>query len=157
MKSKEIIEQEIDLKEITSCHTVWHKFSNWMTKTFGSDLYGEWKVMEVPGKNGKMKKAFRYRDFNEYTFSQRLSGYETMVKIEKYVKRFCPEIKVVPCDDSVYAGSYILLVPHPKHGITVMFIPQCTSIQNQFFLYENHYKKLMSALREMKHVYKDSL
>lgn len=72
---------------------------------------------------------------------------------KEFVKRCCPEIKIVRCDDSNYAGSDLLLIPHPKHGITIMFIPQCTSIQNQFFLYENHYISLVRELNKMGKVY----
>ena len=77
-----------------------------------------------------------------------------MCKINKYVAKKCHEIKIINCDDSVHAGSDILLIPHHSHGITVIFIPQCTNVQNQFFLYENHYKMLLKALKEMADVYK---
>ncbi len=40
-----------------------------------------------------------------------------------------------------------------ENGITMLFVPQSTTIQNQFFLYDNHYKDLMKALKEMKEVY----
>lgn len=87
--------------------------------------------------------------------SRRLVGYDVMCKVEKFIKRYCPEIKIIGCDDSVYSGSYILLIPHPNHGITLMFIPQCTTIQNQFFLYEGHYNQLIKALEEMKNIYEN--
>lgn len=137
-------------------HKTWHKFEKWLTKTFGKDLYSEWKFMEFPQTNGKIKKI-KYRDFNEYELSKRLSGYEAMCKIEKYINKYQPEIRIVKCDDSMYAGSFILLIPHPTHGITVMFIPQCTSIQNQFFLYEGHFKMLMKELTLMKKIYKEKV
>jgi hypothetical protein len=108
--------------------------------------------MEFKLKNGKTKKI-KYKEFNEAELSRRLVGYEVLEKMEKYVSRHCKEIKVVRCDDSLYAGSSIFLIPHPKHGITMLFVPQCTTIQNQFFLYDNHYKDLMKALKEMKEVY----
>jgi hypothetical protein len=108
--------------------------------------------MEFKLKNGKIKKI-KYKEFNEAELSRRLVGYEVLEKMEKYVARHCKEIKVVRCDDSLYAGSRIFLIPHPKHGITMLFVPQCTTIQNQFFLYDNHYKDLMKALKEMKEVY----
>lgn len=138
--------------EIKTTHQIWHKFSNWMIKTFGKDLHGEWEFMEVTGNNGK-KVKLKHRSFNDLELSRRLVGYEAMCKVEKFVKRACPEIKIIRCDDSVYSGSDILLIPHPNHGITVIFIPQCTTIQNQFFLYKSHYKELMKALKEMGTVY----
>lgn len=138
-------------------HKVWHKFQNWLIKTFGKDLYGEWNSFEVPVEGSKKKKKVKFRNFNEYELSKRLVGYEVMKKVEKFVKKSCPEIKIIHCDDSVYAGSDILLIPHPKHGITIMFIPQCTSIQNQFFLYKGHYDMLMKELTKMQKVYKGSI
>jgi len=132
-------------------HKIWHKFSGWLIKTYGKDLHGKWirHKMKVDGKI----KTFKYRSFDDYQLSQRLCGYEVMVRIEKYIKRSCPEIKIVHCDDEIHAGSILLLIPHPKHGITMMFIPQLTGIQNQWFLYGGHYKMLMSTLEEMKYVY----
>lgn len=133
-------------------HRIWHKFSGWLTKTYGKDLYGDWVRNKIKTPEGK-KITFKYRNFDDYKLSQRLCGYEVMERIEKYVKRCCPEIKIVYCDDEVYATSIILLIPHPKHGITMMYIPQLTGIQNRWFLYGNHYKMLMTALEEMKYVY----
>jgi hypothetical protein len=148
------IKESVD-KIVGETHKTWHKFSGWIGKTFGDDLIEE-RTINLPLKNGKTK-SIKYKDLNELELSKRLVGYEVMEKIEKYVARHCKDIKVVRCDDSVYAGSSLILVPHPKHGITIIFIPQCTNIQNQFFLYENHYKDLMKALREMKEVYKGSI
>lgn len=150
MSRKYIISKHPD-----TTHAVWHKFYDWAVKTFGKDLHGEWQTLELKHpKTGKVKKI-RHRSFNDWELSKRLVGYEAMVKVERFIKRSCPEIKIVRCDDSYYAGSYILLIPHPKHGITMMFIPQCTSIQNQMFLYDNHYKMLMKELAKMKTVYKN--
>ena len=71
-----------------------------------------------------------------------------MTTIEEYVKKH-PQIKIVRCDDSAYAGSDIVLIPHPKHGIRVMFFPQCTPIQNEFFLYGSDFQNLITALIKM--------
>lgn len=144
-------ETKLDVK-IKTTHQIWYKFSNWMIKTFGKDLHSEWDFIEVIGNNGK-KVKLKHRSFNDLELSRRLVGYDAMCKVEKFVKRACPEIKIIRCDDSVYAGSNILLIPHPNHGITVIFIPQCTTIQNQFFLYKNHYKELMKSLKQMGTIY----
>ena len=152
---KEIPQKEL-MAKMKSTHAVWHKFSNWLEKTYGEGLYGEWQYSEIVGDNGK-KYKWKYRGFNDYELSKRLVGSEVMDKIEKYVKRSCPEIKILRCDDDHHATSFLLLVPHPKMGITVMYIPQCTSVQNTFFLYENHCNNLIKALTEMKSVYKGSL
>lgn len=142
------------MKEIKEMHKVYHKFQKWLVKNFGNDLYGEYKTIRIKQENGHYK-SFKWRDYNEYELSKRLCGYEVMERIEKYVKRSCPEIKIVYCDDDMHATSIILLIPHPSHGITMMFIPQLIGIQNQLFLYGNHHKELMRVLEEMKHVYDD--
>lgn len=132
-------------EEIISTHEVYHKFGKWLTKHYGEDLYGEWQYIAGT--------KFKYRFLDEEKLSKRLVGYDVMYKVERYVKRYLPEIKVIHCDDAVYSSSIILLIPHPTHGITIMFIPNCTDIQNQFFLYENHFINLMSALSSMSGVY----
>lgn len=148
------IETEKDiLTKAKEPHKIWSKFSKWIIRTFGKDLHGEWQFMEYHKENGRKSKV-KYRSFNELELSRRLVGYDVMLKVETYIKKHCPEIRIVHCDDSVYASSNILLIPHPNHGITVIFIPQCTSVQNQMFLYERHFKDLMSALEDMKKVYK---
>jgi len=145
------VEEKLDV-EMKTTHQIWHKFSNWVVKTFGKDLHGEWEFIEGIGANGK-KFKIKHRSFNDLELSRRLTGYEAMCKVEKFVKKCCPEIKIIRCYDSIYAGSDILLIPHPNHGITVIFIPQCTTVQNQFFLYKNHHKELVKALKEMGNVY----
>ncbi len=143
-------------KDANKSHKVWHKFSNWLIKTYGKDLHGKWEYIKFKDAKGKQIKL-KHRSFNELELSRRLAGYEVMCKVKKYVNRYCPEIKIINCDDSVYSGSDILLIPHPAHGITIIFIPQCTAVQNQFFLYKGHYTMLMKELRSMKSVYKNQL
>jgi hypothetical protein len=138
------------------CHKVWHRFYGWLMKTYGKDLYTDGKPIKYKDDKGK-EKEFKFKHFNEFELSRRLGGTEVIDKVEKYVKKYCPEIKIVRCDDSYYAGSIILLIPHPHHGITMMFIPQCSGIQNQMFLYDGHFKMLMKELNEMKSVYKNSI
>ena len=134
-------------------HKVWHKFYKWTSKTFGKDLYSEWKYMEFGGTRKKLK----YRNFDDNKLYERLGGYEAMKKIEQYVKRYCPEIKIVPCDDEVFASSFLLLIPHPKMGISIIFVSQLSSIQNFFFLYKGHCDCLINTLNEMKYVYEGVL
>jgi hypothetical protein len=143
------------IKETDANHAVWHKFYNFISRAYGKDLYGKWQVMKIQNKDTGKKSYYKYRDFNEYELSKRLVGYEVMKKIDKYVQKN-PQIKRIPCDDSMYAGSDILLIPHIRHGITMIFIPQCTSIQNQMFLYQGHYKNFMKELKNMSYVYKNS-
>jgi hypothetical protein len=149
MKVRSINKSETFIEKALTTHSVWHKFSKWMIKSFGNDLYGEWQYLEV-----EKGKKLKYRNFNQFTLSQRIVGYDIICKIEKYVSRYCKEIKIINCDDDTHSGSIILLIPHPSHGITVFFIPQNTKVQNQFFLYESHCKNLIAELNKMKKVYK---
>jgi hypothetical protein len=147
-KNKEISEIH-DLTKLT--HGVWHKFSNWLIKTYGQDLHGEWLYLD------NINKKYKYRLFDDAKLAKRLVGYDVMSRVESYCKRYCPEIKILSCDDSVHASSTLLLIPHPTMGITVIFIPQCTGIQNQFFLYKRHCENLIDALTEMKQVYEKQI
>mgnify|MGYP001768361592 CR=1 FL=1 len=141
------------IENAKSVHKVYHQFQNWLAKTYGKDLYSKWIVNTVTLSDGT-KKKLRYRNFNEYELNKRLVGYEVIENIERYIKRYCKEIKIIRCDDSYYSGSILLLIPHINHGVTVMFIPQCTTIQNRFFLYGEDYKELINGLEKMKYVYK---
>ncbi len=149
--AKKIKKKDI-FAEAKSSHKVWHKFSNWLVKTYGKGLHGKWRTQTIKDINGKIHKL-KSRSFNDFELSKRLVGYEVQLRVERYVKRYCPEIKIVGCDDDHYASSDLLLIPHPNHGITIIFIPQCTHTQNQFFLYGNHHKILMKELKSMKYVY----
>ncbi len=151
--AKKVKEEDI-FKTAESCHKIWHKFSDWLVRTYGKDLHGEWKTQIVKGKNGK-KYKFRDRTFNDLELSRRLIGYDVQIRVERYAKRFCPEIKIVRCDDEIYSSSCLVLVPHPEHGITIIFIPQNTVIQNQFFMYGGHCKMLIKELKAMSYVYKN--
>lgn len=64
-----------------------------------------------------------------------------------------PEIKLVRVDDSHFCGSDLILIPHPDMGITVLFNPQCSRDNNEFFMYPGHIDHLISVLQEMKETY----
>lgn len=133
-------------------HKVWHKFYKWLQKTFGNDLYSEWRVMVFKNPKTNRNKKIKYRNYDEVELSRRLIGYEVMERIEKYIKRNAPEIKICWCDDTIFASSMILLIPHSNHGITMMFIPQLGIVQNQLFLYDNHCQMLTNELEKMKEI-----
>jgi hypothetical protein len=151
-KKTKILDDKL-IESVNATHKVWHKFYNWLVKTYGKDLHGKQEVIKIKAADGKVHK-FKTRSFNDLELSRRLVGYDVMVKIERYVSRYCPEIKIVHCDDDHHAGSDLLLIPHIKHGISIIFIPQCTDTQNRFFLYESHCKELMKELKAMSYVYK---
>ncbi len=90
--------------------------------------------------------------FDGNVLSEKMSGYECMNELDKYVKEH-PEVVLVPTDDSVFASSYFVLVPHPDMGITIVFVPQCTTIQNQMFMYSRHSDILIEEITKMKEKY----
>lgn len=136
------------LEQAAECHEHYYKFFKWLQRTYGKDLFGEPEFVTI----GKRK--IKLPTFDRNKLATRLVGYDAIVKIERYVKRYIPVIKILHCDDAVYASSIILLIPHPKHGITVLFIPQCVPVQNQFFLYQSHSIRLLKAITDMKKRYK---
>jgi hypothetical protein len=83
-------------------------------------------------------------------YHKEMIGYEAMQKVEKYVESN-PQITITFCDDAYYSSSILVIVPHPNHGNTVFFMPQCTTHQNHFFLYPSHQKMLMEALTKHTH------
>jgi hypothetical protein len=137
------------MKEIEEVHKIWKKFHRFLINKYGEDCRTKPTVYTFG------KKKVEIGGLNEFKLSKKLVGYDVMQDIEKYAKRN-PDIKVIRCDDAVYASSMIVLIPHPKHGITMMFIPQCTEIQNRMFLYKNHFDWLMEELNKMKNIYKGS-
>lgn len=104
-------------------HSVYHKFCRWAEKQFGK----EWEDPKV------------------------FSGHEVMEKVEAYAKKN-PQISIAHCDDDMFSGSLLVVIPHQEMGNTVLFIPQLTYRTNRFFLYPNHQKSLIKALTENTHM-----
>ena len=101
-------------------HKIWHDFNKFVTAKLGLN------------------------SVNDINFS----GYDIIEQIENYVNTN-KQIKLIWVYDSVHASSIILLVPHPTFGITILYVPQCTTHQNEFFLYQQNRKTLMSELQTM--------
>lgn len=78
-----------------------------------------------------------------------LAGFEDQELVESYASEH-PEIKIVGVDDNDFCSSDLVLIPHPTMGITALFIPQCTTIQNRFFMYPGHIFSLEKAITELK-------
>jgi hypothetical protein len=95
-----------------------------------------------------------YLDFCEQMLGEgnfdtsKLSGYDDIEKIEAYSRKH-PKIKVINVDDDNYAGAILVLIPHPEHGVTAIFVPQCTRIGNTFFMYPSMIMNVAKALQEM--------
>ena len=130
-------------KEADTIHKIWHKFCKHMSRWYYREEQEFHYVDNEIVYTGKT-----YKEFD----STKLVGYDAMTRVEKYVKNH-PEIKIVHVDDSVYAGSYLVLVPHPILGITMMFIPQCTTTANEWFLYPGALESLQETLVAMMQEY----
>jgi hypothetical protein len=92
--------------------------------------------------------AWKFHDFLEKNFGKdwkNLYGWDAIEKIRKYAEKN-KQIKICPCDDDHFSSSILILIPHFKMGHTVIFVPQNSITQNQFFLYPNHRNKLIEVL-----------
>jgi hypothetical protein len=125
-------------------HKTWHQFYRFLQRNFGKDCWGKQYFQKFGDKKIKIK------PFDEVKMMGNMVGYEAMVKVERYCKRYLPEIQCIYCDDSYYSGSLLVLVPHKNHGITVIYIPQNSRITNQLFLYPSHHSDLVHTLERMK-------
>ena len=142
MKNKEMKELIEDARKI---HGIWFDFCKYMKKWYYKEV-NEYKfdpkTLEQIN-TGKMIKEFDVT---------KMVGYECMQRVEKYAEKH-KDIRVTGVDDDVYSSSDLVLIPHPEHGITVIFIPQNTTINNQFFLYPGYLKYLQKELEEMSEKY----
>jgi hypothetical protein len=134
------------LKESNKSHKIWHDFCKHMEKWYYQEIdeykYSNKKTLEQM-MTGKKIKVFDVT---------KMIGYECMCRVEKYAEKHT-EIKITHVDDDVYSGSDLVLIPHPKHGVTVIFIPQCTTVNNTFFLYPGHLEYFQETLENMKQEY----
>lgn len=126
-------------------HSYWFAFCRHFKRWY----YLEYEEQKINENNEFVKTGKIIRDFD----STKMKGYQAMQRVERYVKSH-PEIKIINIDDSVFASSFLVLIPHPKMGITVIFIPQCTDNQSEFFLYPNHQEYLINGIKELKKLYK---
>ena len=92
---------------------------------------------------------FSRRDNGKRVFdSTKMVGSEAIGRVKDYSITH-PQIKIVSVDDYVFSGSIIILIPHVDMGITAIFVPQCTTVNNQFFLYPLMAEKLIDGINEV--------
>lgn len=125
-------------------HKVWHKFRTFLTNAYGKDLFTD---------SGIVVGGIRTKNFNSTEWSRRMVGHDVMTRVERYVKRYCPEIKIMRVDDATASTSFLLFIPHPKYGITTLFIPQNTHEQNFMSLCPDNIREMQKILQEMKKEY----
>ena len=69
-------------------------------------------------------------------------------RLDKFAKEH--DVVVSPCDDAYFCSSRILLIPSYGMGATLAIAPQCTSVNNQAFLYTDDIDRLIDALKTIK-------
>ena len=128
------------MKRARKTHGIWYDLCDHMKK---------WYFIRRPTVHFRRGKTVNgKRLFKEFDCTKMI-GYPAMCRVDAYVKKH-PEIKVVSVDDAFHASSSVVLVPHPKMGITAIYIPQCaTNELNHFFLYPTHARPLVEAIAEM--------
>ena len=134
------------LDDAKKTHGFWYDWVNYMERWYYKEV-DDWKFDKKSKKLKKTEKIVKQYD------PKGLVGYDVMKKVEAYVKTH-PDVVELSVDDSVFSSSDLVLIPHPTMGITVIFIPQCTNVQNTFFLYPNHIDNLIKTLKEMQKKYK---
>lgn len=142
MKDKFLKEWEESARKT---HGTWFDFCNHMKKWYYKEVE-EYKLIGNALESTKTGKIIKKFDITK------MIGYDCMQRVERYAKKH-NEIKVIGVDDEVYSSSDLVLIPHPEHGITVIFIPQCTTVTNQFFLYPPCLKNLQEELESMQQKY----
>lgn len=93
--------------------------------------------------------AKRFMDNEGRTFKG--AGHTFMARVNRWAKKYPDDVVIVGCDDAYYASSDLVLIEHKTetdyHGITVVYMPQCTGESPiAFFLYPGHRDGLLSAL-----------
>lgn len=129
--------------QVGDVHKIYHEFCDYMKKWYYKKEYF-------------YKKDFTQstRMIKEFDVSK-LTGYTAIQRGERFSKKYPDDIHIIHCDDDVFASSDLILVEHLDKekksfmGTTVIFIPQCTSVQNSFFLYPNHLDKLIQTLQKI--------
>jgi len=134
------------LKSIGEMHKLHHDFDKVFKKSVRYPLK---KKLWHKNAKGKLIKNHIIREW-------RWTGYAMMKRVRSWVNQN-PTAQISSCDDDVYAGSMLVLIPHHNkaswHGITVIYIPQCTGEKpTRFFLYPHHQFQLMDKMNHFDNV-----
>ena len=125
------------MEEKDKNHYIWYEFSEYFSQWYFYDLDVEFDDINIH------EKVFD---------STKMIGYEAIEKVEQYVETH-EDIYIVSIDDSVFASSILVFIPHPEMGITIIFVPQCTTNLNEFFLYPEMINRIQKKLDELKEKY----
>jgi hypothetical protein len=87
----------------------------------------------------------------------KIHGYRAMLRVKRYAQKHPKEVIECHVDDAFHAGSSVFLIAHRDRksrkghwmGVTALYIPQCTTQQNEFFLYPGDLQGLIAGLQQM--------
>ena len=133
---------ELDMIICTdNVHKTYHHFCNYMKRWYYKNRYAfSFKTLK------ETKKVIREFD------PTKMVGYSAMQKVKYYKKKY-GGIETSFVDDDSFMSSMIVLIPHPKMGITSIYIPQCGYNINTFFMYPCHFDTLIKTINNMKKEY----
>jgi hypothetical protein len=85
-----------------------------------------------------------------------LSGYDDMRCMDAFCEEH-PDVIRVHVDDEHHCNSYVYIIPHEGKtrymGATVVFVPQCCNVMNQFFLYPEDNRGLLNACLRLEDIF----
>ena len=90
-----------------------------------------------------------YHDEDGNFSSLEMNGYEAVKRVIRYAKKN-PEIRILRCDDDIFCGARIVLIPHPTMGITAIIITQATSHRGELFFYPHDMDMIVDEIKKMK-------
>jgi hypothetical protein len=109
------------------------------------------KRVDWQGKPSVHKTWYEFQRHFKKDDAYRFTGYDLMVRVEKWARKHPHEVRCLSIDDSAFASSTLLLVEH-RHtreymGTTAVVIPQCTGEKPiEFFMYPSHRDEIIAAL-----------
>lgn len=124
-------------------HRVWHDFSRRFAKF--KKISFEGKSMRHPERT----KTYTHRVADGWKYT----GWELIVAIEKWAKKYPDDVFQATVDDSSYMGSRLFFIVHRNrisyHGTTVFYAPQDGQGAGYFFMYPGHRASVEEALQRV--------
>ncbi|MDP3771072.1 MAG: hypothetical protein Q8R16_02120 [bacterium] len=107
----------------------------------------EQRMREMFRPSREFDRRFRTKDGSKW----RYTGYDLMVRVERWAKRHPDRVKIVGCDDNHHASSILCVIERSTAaywmGLDVVVIPQHGGTPQEFFLYPNAADALETMLR----------
>lgn len=113
----------------------------------------EWRVATAGFEKGKhIHRVYHnyMKKFRDDKGNYKLTGYELMVAIARWAKRYPDDVRVTSCDDDYFMSSEVVYIQHRTHdsymGTSVIFIPQKGDQPNEMFLYPHALEAMLRTL-----------